>query len=93
MINRYGLDEAPADGLALMDTIALNRRFLGRGGVPDLHKVSEVLLNELRSGTLGRISLETPDMVERELAEARAREQAEAEEKARKDKQRKTQKS
>lgn len=89
VVNRYGLDETPVDGLALMDAIAVKRRFLGRGGVPDLHKVSEVLLNELRAGTLGRISLETPDMVEQELVEARAREQAEAEERARKDEQRK----
>jgi ribosome biogenesis GTPase A len=89
VVNRYGLDETPVDGLALMDAIAVKRRFLGRGGVPDLHKVSEVLLNELRAGTLGRISLETPEMVEQELIETRAREQAEAEEKARKDEQRK----
>src|SRR5690554_3607894 len=89
VVNRYGLDETPADGLALMDAIAVKRRFLGRGGVPDLHKVSEVLLNEFRAGTLGRISLETPEMVEQELIETRAREQAEAEEKARKDEQRK----
>ena len=87
VVNRYGLDETPVDGLALMDAIAVKRRFLGRGGVPDLHKVSEVLLNELRAGTLGRISLETPDMVEQELVEAQAREQAEAEERARKDEQ------
>ena len=92
VVNRYGLDERPVDGLALMDAIAVKRRFLGRGGVPDLHKVSEVLLNELRAGTLGRISLETPDMVEQELVEAQAREQAEAEERARKDEQRKKKK-
>ncbi|MBY5938502.1 ribosome biogenesis GTPase YlqF [Marinobacter nauticus] len=92
VVNRYGLDETPADGLALMDAIAVKRRFLGRGGVPDLHKVSEVLLNEFRAGTLGRISLETPEMVEKELIETRAREQAEAEEKARKDEQRKKRK-
>jgi ribosome biogenesis GTPase A len=66
---RYGLNEKPRDGLALMDAIAVKRRFLGRGGVPDLHKVSEVLINEFRSGTLGRISLETPAMVEQELKE------------------------
>ncbi|MEQ9545999.1 MAG: ribosome biogenesis GTPase YlqF [Marinobacter sp.] len=60
---RYGFDELPVDGLALMDAIAVKRRFFARGGIPDLHKVSEVLLNELRAGTLGRISLETPEMV------------------------------
>ncbi|KMQ73748.1 ribosome biogenesis GTPase YlqF [Marinobacter subterrani] len=67
---RYGFEELPEDGLALMDGIATKRRFFGRGGIPDLHKVSEVLLNEFRAGTLGRISLETPEMVEREAREA-----------------------
>ncbi len=69
---RYGFDELPKDALALMDGIAEKRRFFGRGGIPDLHKVSEVLLNEFRAGTLGRISLETPEMVEREAREAEA---------------------
>ncbi|MBW0148793.1 ribosome biogenesis GTPase YlqF [Marinobacter arenosus] len=67
---RYGLDELPADGIGLMDEIAAKRRFFGRGGIPDLHKVSEILLNEFRAGTLGRISLETPAMVEKEAEEA-----------------------
>ncbi|MBW3228020.1 ribosome biogenesis GTPase YlqF [Marinobacter adhaerens] len=69
---RYGFAELPKDTLALMDGIAEKRRFFGRGGIPDLHKVSEVLLNEFRAGTLGRISLETPEMVEREAREAEA---------------------
>ncbi|MGF2685994.1 ribosome biogenesis GTPase YlqF [Marinobacter sp. DUT-3] len=69
---RYGFEDLPVDGLALMDAIAGKRRFFARGGIPDLHKVSEVLLNELRAGTLGRISLETPEMIEREAREAEA---------------------
>jgi ribosome biogenesis GTPase A len=72
ILARYGLDEKPEDGLALMDGIAEKRRFFKRGGVPDLHKVSEILLNEFRSGKLGRMSLETPAMIEREAAEAAA---------------------
>jgi ribosome biogenesis GTPase A len=71
VLARYGLDERPADGLALMDAIAAKRRFFRRGGVADLHKVAEVLLNELRAGRLGRISLETPAIIGRETAEAR----------------------
>jgi ribosome biogenesis GTPase A len=67
---RYGFDELPVDGLAVMDGIAAKRRFFGRGGIPDLHKVSEVLLNEFRAGTLGRVSLETPAMAEQEAEEA-----------------------
>ncbi|TNE77416.1 MAG: ribosome biogenesis GTPase YlqF, partial [Gammaproteobacteria bacterium] len=81
VIARYQLDEKPRDGLALMDAIAVRRRFFSRGGVPDLHKVSEILLNEFRSGKLGRISLETPEMVE---AETRALEIARAEAEAKK---------
>ncbi|MDX5337081.1 MAG: ribosome biogenesis GTPase YlqF [Marinobacter sp.] len=81
---RYGLEQQPADGLALMDAIAAKRKFFRRGGVPDLHKVSEILLNEFKAGTIGRISLETPEMVERELQQARADEEArEAEKQAR----------
>ncbi|KXO07175.1 MULTISPECIES: ribosome biogenesis GTPase YlqF [Marinobacter] len=81
---RYGLEQQPADGLALMDAIAAKRKFFRRGGVPDLHKVSEILLNEFRAGTIGRISLETPEMVESELRQARAEEEArEAEKQAR----------
>ena len=84
---RYGLDEIPADGLALMDAIAAKRRFFARGGIPDLHKVSEVLLNELRAGTLGAVSLETPELGEAEQArEALRLEQERAREQERKKK-------
>ncbi|WP_166251757.1 ribosome biogenesis GTPase YlqF [Marinobacter salicampi] len=80
---RYGLDPLPESGLAVMDAIAARRNFYSRGGVPDLHKVSEVLLNEFRSGKLGAISLETPAMVAEETrleAQAKAqREQVESE--------------
>ncbi len=78
---RYGFDQQPADGLGLMDAIAEKRKFFRRGGIPDLHKVSEILLNELRAGTLGRVSLETPEMVEKELQQARVLEEAAAAEK------------
>ena len=86
---RYGLEQQPVDGLALMDAIAAKRKFFRRGGVPDLHKVSEILLNEFRAGTIGRISLETPEMVERELQQARADEEARDAEKQARTEQRK----
>ncbi|SFR74159.1 ribosome biogenesis GTPase A [Marinobacter daqiaonensis] len=75
---RYGLAGPPVDGLALMDAIAEKRRFFARGGVPDLHKVAEVLLNELRAGILGPVTLETPAMVEKEQAEEALRLEREA---------------
>jgi ribosome biogenesis GTPase A len=67
---RYNFQALPETGLALMDGIAEKRRFFGRGGVPDLHKVSEVLVNEFRAGTLGRVSLETPALIEQEIKAA-----------------------
>lgn len=82
--DRYDLDTLPSfpsDGVALMDAIAERRRFFGRGGIPDLHKVAEVLLNELRAGKLGPMTLETPAMVERERQQA---DQAEAAREAKK---------
>ncbi|MDX1458889.1 MAG: ribosome biogenesis GTPase YlqF [Marinobacter sp.] len=74
--DRYGIDSLPRDGVALMDAIAERRRFFARGGIPDLHKVAEVLLNEFRAGKLGPISLETPAMVEAEARELAAQEEA-----------------
>ena len=75
---RYRLDSLPEDGVALMDAIARQRGFMARGGIPDLHKVSEVILTEYRAGTLGRISLETPALIEQEQAELAAAEAAKA---------------
>ena len=52
-----------------------------------MDKVAKILLAELRAGTIGRISLETPAMMEKELAElVIIREQKEAKKKARKTK-------
>ncbi|WP_062268239.1 ribosome biogenesis GTPase YlqF [Endozoicomonas arenosclerae] len=66
---RFQLSELPATDIELMDAIAARRNCMRRGGIADLHKVSEILLNEFRSGGLGRISLETPEMVEQERPE------------------------
>lgn len=80
---RYRLEQLPPagepdSGLALLEAIAIRRAFYARKGVPDLYKVSEVLLNEFRSGTLGRISLETPAMVADEQALLRSEREASA---------------
>src|SRR5690554_852055 len=62
LCERYRLETLPASAVEAMDAIGANRGCLRRGGMADLHKVSEILLNELRSGAIGRISLETPEM-------------------------------
>ncbi|WOG27926.1 ribosome biogenesis GTPase YlqF [Endozoicomonas sp. 8E] len=66
---RFQIKELPSSDIELMDVIAARRNCMRRGGIADLHKVSEILLNEFRSGGLGRISLETPEMVEQERPE------------------------
>ena len=45
----------------MVETIAARRGCRLKGGAPDLEKASQILLNDYRSGALGRISLETPE--------------------------------
>jgi ribosome biogenesis GTPase A len=48
------------DGVSLIEAIAKQRGFRIRGQEFDLEKAAMTLLLDYRSGTLGRISLETP---------------------------------
>lgn len=59
---RFGLDVAGMDGIAVLEAVARKRGCLlkGRGGELDLEKAAMILLTEYRSGKLGRISLESP---------------------------------
>ncbi|MGL6117125.1 ribosome biogenesis GTPase YlqF [Plesiomonas sp.] len=66
---RFQLSELPDSDIELMDAIGRQRGCLRRGGIADLNKVASLLLNEFRTATIGRISLETPDMVIREAEE------------------------
>lgn len=56
---RYRLESLPELGDELLDAIGRKRGCLRPGGVVDRHKASEILINEMRSGKLGRISFET----------------------------------
>jgi ribosome biogenesis GTPase A len=58
--SRYGLEELPEEPVELLEAIARRRGCIGRGGVVQLHKVSEILVREFRSGKLGPITLELP---------------------------------
>lgn len=44
----------------LLEDIARLRGCLGKGGEPDCHKAAGLVLDDFRSGRLGRITLETP---------------------------------
>ncbi|WAK03467.1 ribosome biogenesis GTPase YlqF [Methylobacter sp. YRD-M1] len=84
---RYQIEHLPEGEQALMETIGRSRGCLRSGGRVDMDKVAKLLLSELRAGTIGRITLETPAMMEQELAElAVIREQKAAKKLARKQK-------
>ncbi|MBP3468061.1 MAG: ribosome biogenesis GTPase YlqF [Lachnospiraceae bacterium] len=58
--NRYGVEETEA-APAILEAISIRRGCLKKGGEPDLDKAAGMLLDEFRSGTLGRITIEKPE--------------------------------
>jgi len=82
LTTRFKLKEMPETAEQLLNTIAAKRGCLRAGGIVDLHKASEIVLHEMRAGKIGRISIETPEMVQAEIAEIE-RIRLEAEEAAR----------
>ena len=58
---RYGIKVGDMDGVDIVEAVARRRGFMLKGGIADLEKAAMTLLVDYRSGTLGRISLETPD--------------------------------
>ncbi len=56
---RFGA-AAGADGPSLLRLIAARRSLVQPGGAPDVAKAATILLNDFRSGALGRITLELP---------------------------------
>ncbi len=59
LADRYGIDVAGMDGMAVVEAVARKRGCM-RGGKIDIEKAAMILLTEFRSGKLGRISLESP---------------------------------
>jgi ribosome biogenesis GTPase A len=66
---RYSLIHLPESEVELLDCIASRRGCLRGGGHTDFDKVSKILLNEVRSGTLGPLTFELPAEMENELIE------------------------
>ncbi|NOQ78486.1 MAG: ribosome biogenesis GTPase YlqF [Gammaproteobacteria bacterium] len=88
-MQRYQLEQLPHNELELIEAIGRKRGCLRAGGRVDLDKASKILLSELRGGTLGRITLETPKMIEKELITLQAKLEAEANSKSGKRKKKK----
>jgi len=63
LVERYNLDKQPNNELELIEAIGRLRGCLRSGGDVLLEKASNILISELRSGVLGPISLETPELV------------------------------
>ena len=67
--SRYQLEQLPDNESDLMEVIGRKRGCLRSGKQVDLEKTSKILISEYRAGTIGRITLETPSLVEKELIE------------------------
>jgi ribosome biogenesis GTPase A len=68
---RYRLDDtAELSDEALLAAIGRKRGALRAGGVVDLQKAAEIVLNDFRAGAWGRVSLETPEQFQQWQAEA-----------------------
>ena len=65
---RYKLKQCPEVGIKLLEAIGTKRGCLRAGGVIDIQRASEILIHEIRSGVLGRLSFETPEMIAHETA-------------------------
>ncbi|MBX2869151.1 MAG: ribosome biogenesis GTPase YlqF [Acidiferrobacterales bacterium] len=66
---RYGFSEEGADAGALLSCIGKLRGCLKSGGLIDQERVARILLGDFRDGTLGPMTLETPEMMREEVLE------------------------
>ena len=67
--SRFQLEQLPESEEALLVAIGKSRGCLRSGNLIDTERVSKILLAELRAGMIGRLSFETPPMMEQELIE------------------------
>lgn len=63
LTERYGLEIIPEDRVELLEAIGKRRGCLMSGGFIDYDKASEIVLRELRSGKLGPITFEIPNVL------------------------------
>ena len=70
LMSRYNLEGLPDTEMEILEAIAGKRGCLGRGGVVNLNKVSQVVVLDYRQSKMGRLSLETPAQIDYELANA-----------------------
>jgi ribosome biogenesis GTPase A len=69
---RYKVDTLPKSEMELLTLLGTKRGCLRAGGVVDLYQAATIVLQDLRSGKLGTLTLETPATMEAEMAQLRA---------------------
>jgi ribosome biogenesis GTPase A len=78
---RYQIDQIPDNESDLIEIIGRKRGCLRAGKQVDIDKTSKILIAELRAGKIGNITLETPEIVEKELLELSIIKQSKADKK------------
>lgn len=63
LTDRYNIDIETEKAYEILERIATERKCLLKGGQPDIDKASNLLFEDFRSGRLGDITLELPDLV------------------------------
>ncbi|MCM1183167.1 MAG: ribosome biogenesis GTPase YlqF [Roseburia sp.] len=66
---RYELEAVESDAYETLQAICISRRCFLKGETPDMMKAASMVVEDFRSGRLGRISLETPDNIQEEPSE------------------------
>lgn len=69
LASRYNFKELPGTSNEVLLKIGKNRGCLRTGGIVDMDKAAKLLLSDIRTGKLGAISFETPEIVNNELSE------------------------
>lgn len=66
LVDRYGIDkeELINGGDHIIEAIGKKRGHLKSGGIVDVERTAIMIVDEFRSGKLGKISLETPEEIE-----------------------------
>ncbi len=86
LINRFQLDKLPENESDLIEAIGRKRGCLKAGKQVDIDKTSKLFIAEYRAGNIAQITLETPEMIEKEIIELAEIQKLKAEKKARRKK-------
>ena len=71
LIGRYKLEDVETPEQEILTDIGRRRGCLVTGGKVDLDRAAKVVISDIRDGRLGRITWETPAMIETEMIEVK----------------------